>query len=106
MEATSAPHIILGRVDDAINQVASLHADARLRADAGGSDGGVRQELAAGVVLRSGGRSTVGGNPGKRLLVLSFRGFEPKGNSNIHSTCPSALVTRDGSVVSCLHCMN
>ena len=32
------------------------HADARLRADARGRDGGVRSELTAGVVLRSGGR--------------------------------------------------
>src|SRR5262249_23691782 len=35
------------------------HADARLRADAGSRDGGVREELAAGAVLRSGGRSAV-----------------------------------------------
>ena len=32
-------------------------------ADARGRDGGVRQELAAGVVLRSEGRSAFGGKP-------------------------------------------
>src|SRR6516162_4447572 len=39
------------------------HAEARLRADARGGDGSVRQELAAEVVPRSGGRSAFGGKP-------------------------------------------
>ena len=34
-----------------------------------------REELAAGVVLRSGGRSTVGGRPEKHTLVLSLTAF-------------------------------
>jgi len=34
-----------------------------LRVVARGRDGGVREELAAGVVLRSGGRSAFGGKP-------------------------------------------
>src|SRR5262245_29553961 len=38
------------------------HTDAR-RGDARGRDGGVRKTLAAGVVLRSGGRSAFGTNP-------------------------------------------
>jgi hypothetical protein len=45
------------------------HASARLRADARGRDGGVRPELAAGVVLRSGTRSAFGG---KADIICSF----------------------------------
>ena len=45
------------------------HTDARLRRDARGHDGGVRQELAAGVVL---GRSAFGGKPEKHTLVLNL----------------------------------
>ena len=47
------------------------------RADARGRYGGLRQELAAGVVLRSAGRSAFGGQSGKHLLILSFSGFDP-----------------------------
>ena len=35
-------------------RLASPHADTRLRADARGRDGGVREKVAAGVALRSG----------------------------------------------------
>ena len=45
--------------------------------DARGRDGGVRQELAAGVVLRSGGRSAFGGKAEKHTLVLSLTGSYP-----------------------------
>ena len=38
------------------------HADTRLRADTRGHDGGVREELAAGVVSKI-GRSAFGGKP-------------------------------------------
>jgi hypothetical protein len=53
-------------------------ADAWLQADGRGRDGGVRQELAAGAVLRSGGRSAFGGKPEniysfRALLVLPSR---------------------------------
>src|SRR6516165_5539558 len=52
---------------------------ARLRADARDRDGGVREELAAGVVLRSGGGSAFGGKPEniysfRALLVLTHNG--------------------------------
>src|SRR6516165_6387115 len=49
---------------------------ARLRVDARGRDGGVRQELAAGVVLRSGGRSAFGGKAENICLILSLSSFD------------------------------
>src|SRR6516165_9481577 len=54
---------------------------APLRADARGLDGGIRQGLAARVVLRSGGRSAFGGKPEKHTLVLSLTGSYPSGHS-------------------------
>ena len=52
-----------------------------LRADARGRDGGVRQEQAAGGVLRSGGGSAFGGKPEKHTLVLSLTAFDARGHS-------------------------
>jgi hypothetical protein len=46
MKAAAAPVRI---VDAYLSAITRTHADARLRADARGRDGGVRQELAAGV---------------------------------------------------------
>src|SRR5262249_3018423 len=56
--------------------------DTRLSADARGRDGGVREQLAAGVVLRSGGRSAFGGKleniySFRALLVLTHNGPRP-----------------------------
>jgi len=48
------------------------HANARLRGDARGRDGGVRQKLAAGAFLRSGGGSAFGGKPEH---ICSLRGL-------------------------------
>jgi hypothetical protein len=52
--------------------------------------------------LRSGGRSAFGGKAEKPLLVLSFRGFNPKDNSEASLDLPTDLGhrPRDGSVVS------
>src|SRR5262252_11024923 len=50
-------------MDAGIRASRASHADAPLRGDARGGDGGVRQELAAGVVLRSGGSSAFGSKP-------------------------------------------
>src|SRR5262249_18170487 len=44
--------------------------------DARGRDDGVRQELVAGVVLRSGGRSAFGGQSGKHLPDSEPSGFD------------------------------
>src|SRR5262245_56214576 len=52
------------------------HADARLRGDARGGYGGIRKELAEGVVLRSG--SPLSGANRKPLAFLSFSGLTPK----------------------------
>ena len=41
---------------------------------------GVRQELAAGVVLRSGGRSAFGGKLEKHTPILSLTAFDPGGH--------------------------
>jgi hypothetical protein len=49
MEAPSAPHIILGRVDDAINQVGQSARRRTAMRDARSRDGGVCQELAAAI---------------------------------------------------------
>jgi hypothetical protein len=43
-------------------RLASLHTYARLRADARGRDGGVRQELAAGVILVCAANCPIGEN--------------------------------------------
>jgi hypothetical protein len=48
------------------------HSDARLRGDARGRDGGVREKLAAGGVLRSGGRSASGA---KRTTFAHFETY-------------------------------
>src|SRR6516165_4341088 len=65
--ACAGGHVMV--VDARVRIPRGPHPDARLRGDARGRDGRVRQELAAGVVLRSGGRSAVWGK-------LSFSGFE------------------------------
>src|SRR5262249_15941326 len=51
-------------------------ADARLQGDARGRDGGVRQKVAAGVVLRSGGWSAFGGKAENICLILCLSGFD------------------------------
>jgi hypothetical protein len=68
------------------------HAGVRLRADARGRDGGVRQELAAGMIAAPAHewfqvKGLIAAKPtthvryrgqiGKHLLVLSFTGFDP-----------------------------
>src|SRR5215510_1986084 len=68
------------------------HADAWLRGDARGRDGGVREELAAGVVLRSGGRSAVGGNPGKTFGRSELSAFDPTA-TRAGFKCRSAAVS-------------
>ena len=81
---------------------------ARLRPDARGRDGGVRQELAAGVVLRSGGRSAFGAKPQTHTLVLSLAGSYPGGHSGLSLDLPIGRShrPREESVISSLHCMN
>ena len=53
---------------------AGPHADARLRGDARSRDGGVCEKLAAGVVLRSGGRSAFGGKAKEAMSCVTDGG--------------------------------
>jgi len=75
--------------------------DSRLRADARGRDGSIREELAAGVVLRSGGRSAFGGKAEKPLLMLSLTAFDallPRDSEHFR-TVPRTSTAFGGTVV-------
>src|SRR5215831_801824 len=63
------------------------HANARLRGDARDCHGSVHGELAAGVVLRSRGRSAFGGVAEVVLLGLSLTGFDPPRKPSIRFCC-------------------
>src|SRR5262245_27726187 len=76
-------------------------AETGVRIATRGSDGRVREKLAAGVVLRSGGRSAFGGKP-ENICSLSLAAFDGHFGS-IHLTCLSALVT-DRAMEAWYHC--
>src|SRR5262249_13877147 len=76
---------------------------ARLRADARGRDGGVREELAAGVVLRSGGSSAFGGKPEKHLLCLRFPVLTPVVGTRTDIPSPEQLVAVQIPLGPCPH---
>jgi hypothetical protein len=63
-----------------------------VRADARGRDGGVREKLAAGVVLGSGGALS-GANRKTCARSEPYRFLPQRSFGSIHSTCLSALVT-------------
>src|SRR5262249_2704745 len=47
-----------------------------------------REKLAAGVVLRSGGRSAFRAQTGKHVLILNLTAFDPSESfGSIHTTC-------------------
>ena len=75
MKAAAVPVGNALDVDARLRAPRRPHADARLRGDARGRDGGVRKELAAGVVQRD-WEVRFRGQTGKHLLVLSITGFE------------------------------
>ena len=76
-ESSSGPAWSAMAVDHPVLRRSS--AGARLRGDALGRDGGVRQELATGAVLRSGGRSAFGGKPETFAPSEPYRLWTPSG---------------------------
>jgi hypothetical protein len=75
----------------AVDVSRGTHANARLRGDARGGDGGVREELAAGVVLRS-GEVRFRGQTGKHLLCLRFPVLTPVVGTRTDISSPEQLV--------------
>jgi len=75
--------------------------DPQLRADARGRDGGVRQKLAVGVVLRSGGTSAV-----KPRKAASADEYEARRGPGASSLAASSPCRRPGRGTCCKHqCM-